>query len=436
MTSMEGPEYGRPGNTWSSNADQLYNQQHSIDPSTGAITGPAGAVPAGVAENWQAAHEQAVYNARQNWMSAGITAQQSALGALQSFRPGGLAALESNVYGQLGNAYFQRASLTQPMDLTSDLVRDAAARAREQANRAGEFRTIAGLTLGAASIAAPLIGGAMMGGPSANPGPGSGAATAGLGMAPGGMGAAFGPGGGASSNGWAGALTAGANFAGSVGGALLSGQGGPQAQAQPGAAPGGMPQAQGSGPFSSLGAAPAAGGVAGAGYGASQPAGPGGMPPPSVGMPGTPGPSGGGAPSSAQAQLGGGGGPGPANVAGGTEGASGGGAAAGGAPAGPVGAGGKPRVGANGDFTPLSYAMAASGNPSPSMDAIQTVVARDLAKIVDADPDWRFMDTMFSKQIQARSNYGYFRNAGYGEEASARMAALSRPSGLSWRVER
>lgn len=99
-------------------------------------------------------------------------------------------------------------------------------------------------------------------------------------------------------------------------------------------------------------------------------------------------------------------------------------------------AGGRRRVGQNGDFTPLAYSMAAAGNPSPTIDAIQTVVTRDLVKLIESDPDWRFMDQLFSRQIQARENYGYFRKAGYGEEASARLAAHSRPSGYAWRVSR
>lgn len=83
-------------------------------------------------------------------------------------------------------------------------------------------------------------------------------------------------------------------------------------------------------------------------------------------------------------------------------------------------------MGATGDFSPLAFSVAAAANPSPAVDAIQTMVMERLADLVENDPDWGFMDALWSKQLRARKTYGIYREAGMmGEESSARMAVMA-----------
>lgn len=80
-------------------------------------------------------------------------------------------------------------------------------------------------------------------------------------------------------------------------------------------------------------------------------------------------------------------------------------------------------MGSAGDFSPLAFSVAAAGNPSPGVDAVQTMIMDRLADLIENDPDWHFMDMLWSQQLEARATYGVVRSAGYGEETSARWAA-------------
>lgn len=163
MTSIMGPEYGRPGHTWAPDADERYNREHSIDPNTGQITGPLGSVPAGVALNWQAAHDQAVWRRQQQLVRQAGYYGQNALGLFESFRPGGGAALESGIYQSQANISLGQAQLTRPMDLLGDWRRDQAARERQRQRKAQVTQQVIGGIGAAASIGlAPFTGGASL----------------------------------------------------------------------------------------------------------------------------------------------------------------------------------------------------------------------------------------------------------------------------------
>lgn len=136
-----GSELGSPGRggwTWDPDADARFSERNGIDPTTGMLTGPDPLPPAGSALQWQGAHNRGVWNYQQSLMRSGIGYAQGALGLLQSHRPGGGAAIESGIYQGLAGLEFQRAAMTQPLDLLGDFRRDETARARMQANRAQE----------------------------------------------------------------------------------------------------------------------------------------------------------------------------------------------------------------------------------------------------------------------------------------------------------
>jgi hypothetical protein len=132
-------EYRDSGWTWTNST--AWGNASGIDPNTGALTGPGGLVPANYALQFQAMHDQAVWGQQQRLLRQGMDYTRGALGLLQSYRPGGSAAIASNIYGQLGQASFQRAQLTQPMDLMGDYRRHETAVARQKANRQSEIGT-------------------------------------------------------------------------------------------------------------------------------------------------------------------------------------------------------------------------------------------------------------------------------------------------------
>lgn len=161
---MMGQEYGpNPGHTWAPDADARYRAEHSIDPNTGMVTGPLGPVPAKSGPLFQAAHEQAVWQARQRRGQSAANYMKGALGLLQSYRPGGGAALESGIYQNLASVELQRANLLQPMDLLGDYRRDVSHQARKAAKKQQTISTAVQIAGIAASVAAPYLAPAFMG---------------------------------------------------------------------------------------------------------------------------------------------------------------------------------------------------------------------------------------------------------------------------------
>ena len=132
---MMGQEYYKEGvqaGTWANDADARYRAEHSIDPNTGALSGPLGPVPAGSAALYQSAHEQALWASRQRTAANAVNYMRGALGLLTSYRPGGGAALQAGIHQNLSAAEFQRAEMMQPMDLSGDLRRQDRAGCRHR----------------------------------------------------------------------------------------------------------------------------------------------------------------------------------------------------------------------------------------------------------------------------------------------------------------
>lgn len=166
MTDIPGSDYydfNAPG--WIPGQQEQWVRDHPINQETGLVEGPYPLVPAQYARGYQAMSDRIIWQQRQRMMGQGIQYAQGALGLLQSYRPGGSAALESGQYNVLAGLQFDRAANTQPIDLMSDLRRHEAAAYGSSANRAQERNL--GVQIGAALInavasyyapgAAPLI---------------------------------------------------------------------------------------------------------------------------------------------------------------------------------------------------------------------------------------------------------------------------------------
>lgn len=164
MTGNPGEPYLQPNGAWRDNANETWWRDHQLNPETGLFDGPYPLPPAGIARGVQALHDRAIWQYRQRLMQqgqarlrGGTQYAQGALGLLQSYRPGGSAALEAGVYQnagrmmqQEGAGYFQQAQMTQPLDMLSDLRRHEDVMAARRADRANERMMIAGIIGGAA----------------------------------------------------------------------------------------------------------------------------------------------------------------------------------------------------------------------------------------------------------------------------------------------
>lgn len=358
---MMGEQYWKDQNqlAWADDATARYNREHSIDPRTGGITGPLGMIPHQIAQQWQAAHDQAVWNARNRMGLDALRMSQGAAGLLSSYRAGGASALYGNVHGQMANLQMQRANMMQPLDLLGDYRRELI----HKAGSAGRSESMwgAGLQgLGAiASIAipyvGPIVGAALSAGGAALGAQGqrkAGAAAA----AAGGAGQAYGGGGGQQ----AGAFGGYAQQIGQGIGGLFSG-------AQQGATqPGTQPQQPGTG------GAPIPGfrekelaGVGAQGQPAPQPQTPGGGEASAQGAPGD------------KKQVG----------AAGQQG---------------MGMGMPGLVGQDGVFAPMNYA--ANGmSTSPSAPLVHKVLQQQMTERISEDPSWAIISMAWDRELALRT---------------------------------
>lgn len=342
-TNTDGLDPNRPGwtardngITWDPGAADLVQGRTRIDPTTGSLIGPDSLIPHQLGLQYQAEHDRRIFDYRQRLMADAQRYGEGALGMMQSFRPGGGAAIEAGQYNTLAQIQLNRAQLTQPMDLLGDYRRHEQAIARQKANRQAERTLAIQGTIAAASIAAaPFTGGL--------------------------------------------SLLA-------LGGAAGLGQrqqapqqpgGGQQPQAAP-TAPGSLPATPGV-----MGASGGGGAAAAASEGQAGPAG--GATSMGLYSGAEGGGAGGGMKRVAQAQGAGFGGPGGASQ----QGAGGFGAASGGPGMGAgrggmgAGTGVGPSVGSDGVFTTQAYAAAAAAQVDPILDAL---VMSQAADQVDDDP--------------------------------------------------
>ncbi len=164
-----GSQYGSPrpnGWTWGNDAASRFAQNNQIDPNTGMFYPgqEGGLVPWQISLQYQALSDQGIWRARQNMMRSGINYARGALGLLQSFRPGGGATIEAGQYNTLAGLEFNRAQMTQPLDLLGDYRREETAAARRAANRAQERQLAVQIAATAATLAVGGVGGGLFAG--------------------------------------------------------------------------------------------------------------------------------------------------------------------------------------------------------------------------------------------------------------------------------
>ena len=160
------------GFNWYSTTASQWGGAHSIDPETGAIRSndgsPVGSVPWQVAQQWQSAHDQAVYGIRNRLMQSAAKYGQGNLRLMQSFRPGGGATIEANTYGQMAGIQLNRANMTQPLDYMGDYRDHYSKEAASQARKAQQQQQLIGAGVAVASVVAGAltggVGGALIGG--------------------------------------------------------------------------------------------------------------------------------------------------------------------------------------------------------------------------------------------------------------------------------
>ena len=173
--SGPGSQWGsadKNGFAWYSTTAGQWGGAHGIDQNTGAITandgGPVGSVPWQVAQQWQSAHDQAVYNVRNRLMQSAAKYGQGNLRLMQSFRPGGGATIEANSYGNMANIQLNRAAMTQPLDYMGDYRDHYSKEAASNARKAQQQQQLIGAGVAVASVVAGAltggVGGALIGG--------------------------------------------------------------------------------------------------------------------------------------------------------------------------------------------------------------------------------------------------------------------------------
>lgn len=151
---------------------QLYEHRANLplDPATGMPIGGVGPPAHELALNyqyraqdWARQRQNALWGDAQGSISQGID-------LLQSYRPGGSAALASGMFGQRANLYAGQAASIQEPDLMSAYREDKEIQAEREAKRAARFQQIMGVVQTAAGIAgmaagAPPVGGSLLGSP-------------------------------------------------------------------------------------------------------------------------------------------------------------------------------------------------------------------------------------------------------------------------------
>ena len=251
---------GYTGGAQPANAIQDYYKYNPYNPQTGQFEGAGTIAPFQIAPfvqqranlgTWQ--YQQRLMDQGQAAMRGGVNFMLGANNLLQSFRPGGSAALEAGTYAQTaglmqnyGQSFFQRAQMTQPLDYMFEYRREEGVQAQRRLNRQLDYQNWISLVSGASQVGASYLGS-----PSRTEGPGQQQQGVEAGMRPGGGGGSpsGGPGGASAGTGMSGQSVLGSTLAGAPTtlGGPQQGQDGmkqldPNAQPGQGAATGAEPQ--------------------------------------------------------------------------------------------------------------------------------------------------------------------------------------------------
>lgn len=152
-------QYQQSSGNWIEESMPNWALNNQINPETGLLEGDFPVVPHGYGREYQARADHAAEMRRQKFMQGGINFAMGALGNLQSYRPGGSAALESGQYNALSQMMFNRAQMTRAPDLLSDLRRHTQARIESRNRRAQERNNYVRIGTTLVQAAASYFGG-------------------------------------------------------------------------------------------------------------------------------------------------------------------------------------------------------------------------------------------------------------------------------------
>jgi hypothetical protein len=132
---------------------------YTFDPRTGAMQGPNTLPGADIAADVQARQDQVMREMQIRKLQDATRMEMGALGLLQSYRPGGGAALEANVYGRAAGSLRAETAAMLPLDLMYNARKADADAARRAANRASKRSMFGSIIGGIATIGGAIIGG-------------------------------------------------------------------------------------------------------------------------------------------------------------------------------------------------------------------------------------------------------------------------------------
>jgi len=140
---------------------QLTQGGYGIDPRTGLQYGPSAMPSAELAPELQAQADRANLLLRQQRMRDATRMQMGALGLMQSYRPGGGAALEAGVYDRAAASIRQEAAAFTPPDLMFPYREAKASEARSDAKKQANRELLTNAAIGGYSAASDFMSGAL-----------------------------------------------------------------------------------------------------------------------------------------------------------------------------------------------------------------------------------------------------------------------------------
>ena len=140
-------------------ARQALLNAYAIDPNTGAIQGPSALPPPEIAAEIQARQDRQMLLLQQRKLADATDMERGALGLMQSFRPGGGAALEANMFGRVAGSMRAETAAFQPLDLLYELRSEETEKARRAAAKASKQSGFAQIIGAAATVVGTIYGG-------------------------------------------------------------------------------------------------------------------------------------------------------------------------------------------------------------------------------------------------------------------------------------
>ena len=132
----------------------------TFDPNTGLGTSETALPSADIAPEVQARQDRLMRRLQQQKLADATDTTRGALGLMQSFRPGGGAALEAGIYGQVAASQRAEAAGFQPLDMMYNKRQSEADRAQARADKASKRSFLADVISGVGTVVGGIYGGA------------------------------------------------------------------------------------------------------------------------------------------------------------------------------------------------------------------------------------------------------------------------------------